>query len=204
MKYTKAPATIEEYNSLAPKRQNPVLEDAIDDIMKHKVLSQFRNKFLDFLETKTEVVRGNTGTEKRPIWEKDSVYMDRVVASVITKAGGNPSDAAAQKAVYDNLFADAERILNEQAFNVAEREPGDGPSVAKTYTEWATTAIKTGKAAQLIGLLNKQNNRSDALTGDEAADTVTLAKAIAANEKRKRDIETAAAKAEYGLSDVAG
>ena len=204
------PATIEEYNALAPKRTNPILEDAIDNIMKHKVLSQFRNKFLDWVEEKykdiPESARKNFGTEKTPKWEADMPYITRLQALVLTSEGKSPTDAAAAKAFSDQLRQDAQRVLSEQKFNVAEREPtlGGGGAIAKTYLEMAKQSFAKGRefADKLLGYLNKATNSALAYGDDEEANIATLAKAISANEKRKREVELAAAKSEYGLAEV--
>lgn len=199
------PATIEEYNALAPKRNNPILEDAIDNIIKHKVLSQFRNKFLDAVEVKYKDIEGsarqNFGTEKTPKWEQDMPYFNRLIALVVTHEGGSPSDAGAVAKVLGDLRGLAQETLSAQKFNVADREPSTaGPSVAKMYTEWAEEAFTKGVHEKLLGFLNKACNTSVAFTGDVAADKATLAKAIATNEKRKRDLAAAATKAElFGL-----
>jgi len=199
------PSTIEEYNALAPKRVNPILEDAIDNIIKHKVLSQFRNKFLDAVEAKYKDIEGsarqNFGTEKTPKWEPDMPYFNRLIALVVSHNGGTPSDAGAVAAVIGELRALAQTTLTEQKFNVAEREPSTAsPSVAKMYTEWADEAFAKGVQEKLLGFLNKACNMSVAFTGDVTADKASLAKAIATNEKRKRDLAAAATKAElFGL-----
>jgi hypothetical protein len=110
------------------------------------------------------------------------------------------------KAFSDDLRADAQRILGEQKFNVAEREPslGGGGAIAKTYLEMAKQSFAKGEdfANKLLAYLNKQTNGVLAYGEDAEANITTLAKAISANEKRKRDIELAAAKSEYGLVEV--
>ena len=199
------PSTIDEYNALAPKRTNPILEDAVDNIMKHKVLSQFRNKFLDFVEEKFKDIEGsarqNFGTEDRPRWEADMPYINRLQALVLKSRGEDPTNAAAQATFVTELRADAQRILDEVPFNVAEREPSSvSPSVSKTHTTWAKEAVESGKAEALLGLLNQKLGTAYVLVGDSEKDVETVAKAIAANEKAKRLAAEQAAKAEYGLA----
>lgn len=199
------PSTVEEYNALAPKRNNPILEDAIDNIIKHKVLSQFRNKFLDAVEVKYKDIPGsarqNFGTEKTPKWEPDMPYFNRLIALVVASEGGSASDAGAVAAVIAQLRELAQTTLSAQVFNVAEREPSTAsPSVAKMYTEWADEAFSKGVQEKLLGFLNKACGSTLAFVGDDSADKATLAKAIATNEKRKRDLAAAATKAElFGL-----
>lgn len=204
------PATIEEYNALAPKRNNPVLEDACDNIMKHKVLGQFRNKFLDFIEEKFKDVPGsariNSGTEKTPKWEGDMPYWNRLIALVLTHRGLDASKPENVAALVTELKADAQRILNEQKFNVAEREVTGGvPTPAKTYVAWAKEAVEKGTQNRMLDLLNGKLGTNHAFVeGDtdevKEQNITTLARAIAAYEKKKREDAEKASKAELGLA----
>jgi len=195
------PSTIEEYNALDPKRDNPVLEDAIDNCMKHKVLGKFRSDLLDTLETQFQIERINEGTDKHPKWETDGNFMARLAAEVLKTRGKDPSDAASQSEFASELRATAQKVLNAVTFNVAAREATGGtPALAKTYLAWAEQAVAADGGAKLAGLLGKVLNVVITLTGDKS-DVETLARAIASNEKRKRDIQLAKAKTEYGVED---
>lgn len=203
------PSTVEEYNALDPKRPNAVVEDAVDNIMKHRVLGGFRSDFLDAVEKKYSIERKNFGTEKEPRWESDAKFMNRVIAEVLTTRGKNPSDAGAVAELRNELRDEAQKCLTAQKFVVAAREATGGqPALAKTYIAWAEQAIAQDGGTKLAGLLESVLQKTDptatvTLTGNTADDTNTLARAIAANEKRKRDAQLAAAKAEYGIEAAA-
>lgn len=188
------PATIEEYNSLAPKRDNPVLEDAVQNILYRNVFNKFRDALVTKLEEISGVARINSGSEDEPKWESEGKYMRRMMAEVAVKRNLDP----AAKSTRDTLLAEwtplAQEILSAIKFDPAEREStGSAPTIAKTYLAWATQAVTADGGSKLAGLLAKALSNPVPLTGDKDTDISTLAKAIAANEKRKRD----AAAAEY-------
>lgn len=187
------PGSIEEYNSLAPKRDNPVLEDAILNIVYRGILNKFRDEFLDRLEKVTGVARGNSGTEDEPVWEKPAPYYARVKATVAQQRGLDP----AAKATNDALIAEwtplAQEVISTFKFNPAEREATGGtPSLSKKYRKWAEEAFERGVAQKVAAALTAKGYPVE-FSGDKEKDIVALARAITANEKAKAE----AAKAEY-------
>lgn len=116
------PETCEEYNALAPKRDNPVLEDATANILYRSTFATFRSSFLDAVEKDCGVARANSGTEKNPIWESDGKYLKKVIASL-------GIDEEAFVAKYATL---AQESMDAAPFNPAQREStSDGPAVGK-------------------------------------------------------------------------
>lgn len=184
------PETTEEYNSLAPKRNNPVLEDAILSTWYRNGANKFRDALCEHLEKVTGVARLNLGTDDDPKWEQEGKFIKRVIVALATQAGIDPASNEAKTSFYTRFQADAQAILNMNKFDPSEREStgGGGGLVAKLYIGWATTAVKNGNASKLAAMLSKVLNQPIPVTGDEVEDIKTLSKGIAANEKRKRDL----------------
>ena len=183
------PESVEEYNGLAPKRTNPVLEDAILSTWYRNGANKFRDALCEHLEKVTGVARLNSGTEDDPKWEQEGKYIKRVIAELATQSGIDPASKAAKDAFFTRFQADAQSILDSIKFDPSEREStGGGALVAKMYVEWATKAVKAGNGAKLAAMLSKALNNPIPVTGDETEDIKTLSKGIAANEKRKRDL----------------
>lgn len=180
------PQTIEEYNALAPKRDNPVLEDAIGSELRHGTFPKFRDKTLDALEKETGIKRINHGTEKEPQWESDMKFVRRLVA----ETGLSEEDFAAK---YQSL---AQTAMDAAAFNPAVREStGEGPKVGKKDKENAEEVIKRGeqKTAEVAAALGAKLGRT------VSTDVDSLARAFADYRRAKaREIE-AATKAELGV-----
>lgn len=195
------PESASEYNSLAPKRADAVLEDAINSTWYRSGANKLRDQFCEWLEKNTGVARVNNGTEDDPKWEQEGKYIKRVIVAVAEQRGLDVNAKSTRDALLAEWTPAAQGLLDAIKFDPSEREATGGqPQLAKTYINWATQAVKTGKGQALADMLAKLNNTTITLSGNEEADVTTLAKAIAANEKRKRDEQLAAAKAEYGLS----
>tara|TARA_R110000868_G_scaffold300045_1_gene560358 strand:+ start:446 stop:1087 length:642 start_codon:yes stop_codon:yes gene_type:complete len=194
------PASVEEYNGLAPDRVNPCLEDAILSTWYRNGANKFRDKLCDAIEKSSGVKRINAGTDDEPKWENESKFIKRAVAEVATSRGLDPAGKGVAESIRAEWQDAAQKILDGIPFDPKEATREGGSNlVAKMYIEWATKAVANGSATKLAGLLSKALNSDVALTGDTEADTKTLAKAIAANEKRKRDEQNAQSKAEYAI-----
>ena len=129
------PDSIEEYNALAPKRDNPVLEDATANILYRSTFAKFRDSFLEALEKQTSIKRRNNGTEKEPVWESDAKFLKRTIAEL----GVTEESFITQ---YQTL---AQEQMDAAPFNPAEREStGEGPKVGKRDKEYAEELIKRG------------------------------------------------------------
>lgn len=191
------PSTNEEYNALDPKRENAVLEDAVDNVMKHNVLSRFRTGFLDkagAVEPKVE--RINHGDEENPNWESDGKYMKRLMTIRITAAGGNPADASAVAGFYSSNLALAQEVLDSVAFTVAAREgTGSAPTkVGKADLALGQKAVDEGKAEKFAKLLGAKLNRDVPATAEGIA--------YALKDKRKQEADAAAIAAAAELAEL--
>lgn len=189
--YSKAPASVEEFNSLDPKAlaegRNRCLECAVDDRMKHSVLGSFRDEVLEFIEEKYSIERKNNGTEKNPKWERDMDFMNRVVATVLQQRDLDPTKAENVAVVEKELRDDAQRILDGIDFPVAGREGGSGGGapIGKRDMAFAEEAIKSGKAEKLAGLLSAALGRAV-----DFSDVKPLAAAIRDNrQKMAKELE---------------
>lgn len=206
------PSTVEEYNALDPKRVaaggNPVVEDAVDNIMKHKVLGGFRSDFLDALEEKYKIARINKGTEKEPRWEADAVYMNRVIATLNEQrnSSGTPLTDAFKKEIVAELRDLAQTTLSAQKFTVAGREPGAGGTpVGKNDTKLATDAWnETGadgakKIVKLAALLGRALGREVVVDLNDQDGSIKNV-AIALRDKRKADNDAREAELKAALT----
>ena len=190
------PETVEEYNSLAPKRDNPCLEDAIMSTLYRNVFNKFRDANCTALEEVTTIKRINSGTEDDPVWESDGKYMKRVIAEVAKQRGLDPAAKTTRETLLSEWTPRAQSIISTIKFDPAERELlGGQPTLAKKFIEWATQAVAADGGQKLAGLLGKLLSQVFPLTGDKDVDVKTLARGISANEKRKRDL--LAASGEY-------
>jgi hypothetical protein len=210
----RVPETTQEYDSLAPKRTQPCLEDAILSTWYRGGANQFRDKLCEHVEKVTNVARINSGTEEKPDWEKEGVYLKRAFAEYAKSRGMDPAAKATRDTIITELTPAAQQILDGIAFDPSEREStGTGPTLAKTYLEWAKIAYKKDGGQRLAALLGKALNTTVSLPAagtsgdaDKDAEPVikALAQAIAANEKRKRDEQAAKAKSEYEIDGDVG
>lgn len=181
------PSTVDEYNALAPKRTNPVLEDAVDNILYRNTFADFRSKFLDALEKQTGIGRINHGTEEEPQWESDARFMKRIIAQQVM-------DGSTEAAFRASVLPLAQQCMDAAPFNPAEREStGTGPTIGKRDLALAAQVIKDGKAnvvaSKLAGILGR----------DVAVDEKSLARAIADNRRALAAAAELAQKAQLGL-----
>lgn len=194
------PETTDEYNSLAPKRLNPVLEDAILSTWYRNGANRFRDALCEHLEKEVGIARTNTGTEDKPVWEPEGKFVKRASIAWQTAQGLEVGSKAGEDAFYAHFTPAAQTILDGIKFDPSEREAvGAQPAISKAALKLAEEIITKGKGQTAIDSLNKLLGTSSALTGDSAVDVKTLAKAIAANEKRKREIQEAQTRSELGV-----
>ena len=170
------PATTDEYNALAPKRTNPVLEDAIDNILYRNTFAAFRSSLLDKLEVSTGIARINHGTPEEPQWESDGRLFKRMVA----QSGG--TDVAFRAAHQ----VEAQTEMDAAPFSPAEREGGGGGGnlVGKRDLANAEQMIKDGKAGQVASKLGTLLNHPV-----DGTDAKNLARALA---EYRKQVATAA------------
>lgn len=154
------PATIEEYASLG----GDALGDAIDHVIAHSYLTDFRDRFCERLENFTEVKRatkpGNKkkdGTLGEDVWaESEGKYVDRVLAETETEIEAYQELVAiAQAGGYTP--AGASKPLDALVFDPKASEGGSaGPKVpAKTYLNAAQQVIDAGNATVVAANLSK-------------------------------------------------
>lgn len=166
------PSTNEEYNALDPKRENAVLEDAVDNVMKHTVLSRFRDKALDALgAVEPKIERINHGTDDAPQWESDAKYKNRIMVARITAAGGSPTDAAVVAKWHADTLTTVQTILDGVKFTVAGAvRSGTAPQkVGKQDLATAQDAIDKGLAEKFAALLGGYLGRTVGTSQDELA-----------------------------------
>lgn len=177
------PQTVEEYNALAPKRENAALEDAINNTLYRGTLADFRDAFLTELGILTGVARINHGTEEEPQLESEARWYKRILAA----NGG---------VVKPEWVTLAQKHMDAAAFNPAERErKSDGPAIGKRDIALAQELIKRGegKVAEVAALLAKKLGR------EVATDEKSLARAFADNRRMEAEKIANAQKAEFGL-----
>lgn len=176
------PETVDEYNSLAPKRANPCLEDAVSLIFLHSAATTFRDR----LSTKLAEVTGIKPEED----ETEGKHIKRVFVEEAKKRGLDPAAKSTRDALVAEWTPLAQAIMSAIKFDpsVAERT-GVGPKLAKLHIGWAEKAVLKDGGVELAALLGKVLNTTIELTGTNEEKVITLAKAIAANEKRKRDAQ---------------
>lgn len=184
---TKAvPSTIEEYNALAPKRENPVLEDAIKNTIYRGTNNVFRDSFLEELEKVTGTPRINSGTEDSPVWESDGKFFKRIAA-------------ASNKSMED--FRKEHQALAQSCYDAAPFDPSvkertsDGPAIGKRDIANAQELIKRGdaKVGEVAAALSTKLGRT------VATDEKSLARALADFRRQKAAEQEAKNNAELGL-----
>jgi len=156
------PETCEEYNALAPKRDNPVLEDATANILYRSTFATFRDKFLEAVEKDSGVKRINSGTEKSPIWESDGKFQKRVIAEL-----GITEDEFVVK-----YQVAAQEAMDAAPFNPAQREStSDGPAVGKNDKKIAVEVMTrdADTIAKVTAALGAKLNRVVEATEDSIA-----------------------------------
>lgn len=192
------PSSNEEYNALDPKRENAVLEDAVDNIMKHTVLSRFRSSFLDKLGKKYSVEQINHGTDEAPQWESDAKYKNRIMIAGITADGGSPTDATAVAKFHADNLSLAQECLDEVKFSVAgTRTGGTAPQkVGKQDLATAQDSIDKGVSEKFAALLGRKLNRTVENNQESIAlaiKDVRAAKIAEENAKQKAELDELAA-----------
>jgi hypothetical protein len=156
------PETNEEYNALAPKRDNPVLEDATSNILYRSTFATFRSSFLNAVEKDSGVKRRNSGTEKDPVWESDGKYLKFLLVQL------NFTD--------DEFVAKYQALAQEQMdaapFNPAQRESNsDGPAVGKNDQKIAAEVMTrdADTIAKVTAALGAKLNRVVDATAESIA-----------------------------------
>lgn len=180
------PSSVDEYNALAPKRDNPCLEDAVANILYRSTFARFRDSFLDAIEKVTGIKRINHGTDKDPQWESDAKFLKRLIAEL----------GITEEAFVEKYQKDAQAAMDAAPFNPAEREStGEGPKVGKRDKENAVEIIKIGepKLGQVVAALAAKLGRA------VASDEDSLARALADFRRQKAKEREAQDRAEIGL-----
>jgi hypothetical protein len=181
------PSTIEEYKALAPKRTNPVLEDAVNNILYRDTFADFRDRFVTKLEESTGVKRINHGTEEEPQMESEAKYLKRLIAEKVA-AGAKETELRA------SWLPIAQAEMDASSFDVAERESKGGSNlVGKRDIALAKQVITDGKADAIAAKL------ATILGCDVPTDEKSLARAIADNRRAIAEKAAADQKAALGL-----
>lgn len=192
------PASVEEYNALAPSRGNAVLEDAVANVMYRGVFPTFRDKLCDHVEKDTGIKR-KTKTVKRDgkdvevVDESEGKYIARVKAELNIE----DEDFVAKYAT------EAQSIMDGIKFDpsVRERTGGEGPKIGKNDLKLATELLAKGsnEANRVAALLGAKLNRAVELGDDAEANKTILARAFG-DWRRQQAAEAAAkTKADLGL-----
>lgn len=192
------PSSVEEYNSLAPARNNPVLEDAILNIEYRGVFPKFREGLCGVVEKETGIKRktktvGEGEKAKQVPDESGGKYLARVQAEL----GLEDADFIAK-------FQDAAQALIDGIKfdpSVAEREGGEGPKIGKNDLKLAKELLAKGgdEPARVAGLLGAKLNRAVTLGDSPEENEKTLARAFGDYRRQKAAEEAQRTKAELGL-----
>lgn len=181
------PATTDEYNALAPKRENACLVDAVSNVEYRGVFPEFRAKLVEMLEKETGVALINSGTEDDPVWESEGKYLKRAVAaSGLTKEAFIAKYTPAAQAILDGIAFDP---------SVKERT-GDGPAIGKNDLKLADELIARGadKVNAVAASLAQKLGR------EVATDQKSLARALADFRRAKAAEQEKANRNELGIS----
>ncbi len=191
------PADVAEYNALAPKRENPVLEDAIQNVLYRNVYNKIRDAFVTKIEEVTGLPRNNAGTEDEPKWESEAKYTKRALVAEAEKRGLDPAKAADTNKIMADWLPYAQAIADTFKFDPSETErTGNGGSlVSKEDTTMAENAVKEGKAEKLAAMLTR-------LLGTEVtANVKSLAGGLNARRKKMANEERARLAAELAATE---
>lgn len=192
------PATVDEYNALAPARVNAVLEDAVANVEYRSVFPEFREKLCSAVEKDTGIKRktktvGEGDKAKQVPDESEGKYIARVKAEL----GLEDADFCAK---YQDV---AQSIMDGLKFDpsVKEREGGEGPKIGKNDLKLAKELLTKGsaEAVRVAGLLGAKLNRSVELSDDAESNEKTLARAFGDYRRQKAAEEAQRTKAELGL-----
>lgn len=185
------PSTVEEYNALAPKREQPCLEDAINNTLYRGTLAEFRGAVLEELGELTgverAVVKPAATEEDNDVYESEGKWFNRIKASKgIVKNEDLPAEWSAI----------AQKHMDAAAFDPSAKErSSDGPAIGKKDLAFAKELLSRGedKVAAVAGQLAAKLGR------EVATDEKSLARALA-DYRRAKEAELAAAqKSEFGL-----
>ena len=187
------PSSIEEYNALAPKRENAVLEDAIANTLYRGTFAKFRTAITEAIAKDMGVEWPNSGTKEKPVYMSEGKFFNQLLAS----SGLSEEDFIAK---YQSL---AQSTMDAAPFDPSIREGGssDGPKIGKNDLANAEALLKLGgdKVREVAGKLAAKLNREVNIVGDDEADKKTIALAFG-DWRRKQAAELAAQqKAELGL-----
>lgn len=200
------PATTDEYNTLAPKRTNPVLEDAVASTCYRSVSPVIRDGLCAFLdadpapaENPTEaqvkaaglgIKRKNFGTEEEPQLEKEGVFIKRAIQTLMQTRNENEQQVRAFLQPTVQAIADSD----DAKFNPALREgTGTGPAIGKNDLKLAAQVIADGKADLVAAKLSEKLGVT--ITTDEKS----LARAIADDRRARAAIAAAEQKSALGI-----
>lgn len=191
------PSSTEEYNALAPKRENAVLEDAVANTMYRAVHPRIRDPFVDEIETLTGIQRINSGTEDEPKWESEKKYHDRALAQHAANTGKSPESVRAEWQSIIQKHADAAK------FDPAEtvREGGSGPKIGKNDLKFAKELFdnRADKVDAVVAFLSSKLNRVITLGDDKEANVKLVASAYADHRRAEAAKVEAEQKAAMGL-----
>lgn len=178
------PSSIEEYDRLA-KQDGAALKSAVDNALYRGYFNDFRPAFTAAVEKETGIMQERNADND--VVEKEAPYMNRVVATLAKNE--NISDLNAVRARFAPL---AQQTADSIVFDPSAKErTGSGSNlVAKTYLKIANEAFEGGKLAALSAKLASLGFPST-ISDDKDASILSVAKAIAAREAKKREALTA-------------
>lgn len=183
------PSTVEEYNALAPNRTNPVLEDATDTIIYRGTSPSIRDGLCEHLEKTYGIARQNSGTEDDPVWEREAVYVKRVIATLAKDRNQT------EEAVRAEILPTVQSLADTAPFPVAATpRQSDGPAIGKRDLALAEQVTKDGKHEAVAARLGEILNRKV-----DASDVKSLARAIADDRRRRAEIVANEQKAALGV-----
>lgn len=189
------PDSVEEYNKLAPGRENAVLADATDTIVYRSSLAEFRKEFTKKVAEATGIARGTQTVKKgkkqeevTEFTETEKDYVDRVVTSLAA------AEAVPPETVVARFQPIADEIAAKIKFDPSESEPGK-PKEATKEAKAIVAQLKTeGKleavAAKLAGTYNVPLPTTDEAIG------------LLLSEHLRRVAQTAAAAARASISTL--
>ena len=168
------PESIDEYNSLAPNRENACLADAIDKELYHGTLGDFREEFCDLLEAETQIERkkvlhpegkkNDDGTPVMVVDETEGKYSSRVYA-----------EKGVEGTAFQHLADKVQKTLDPSARERKERVA----KIPKRYIDVAEQAISNGVADRVAARLTELLGRA------VSTEKETLASAIREDQLRK-------------------
>lgn len=177
------PASVEEYDALAPKRTDACLVDAVANTMYRGGHPVIRDAFVEAVAAKTGIARRvkKQGPPKKdgttsPIYESEGEYIKFVLAN--KKPDGTPW-------VLSEFQPEMDAAAATYTFNPAESESSGGP-VGKEYMDLAAQMLaQTDKIAHRVAALVKLNPGLTVDSTDGVYDQKSLARGLAANAARK-------------------